>query len=171
MKTGLQSQPLLDDGHQHVDGHRHPDLSFDGILAISVEGLDSQVLLDPFEKQFYLPARLVEQADGEGGQVEVVGEETEVAVLFRVVIMNAAERIRVVLPGGRRGQHDGVIGSKSGRDIDAVRVSPAESDTFLGASDKEGAAAVEDVETLEVDVGAIHHVERTGTPARWHRGC
>ena len=126
MKTGLQRQPLLDDGHQHVDRHRNPDLSFDGIFAISVECLDSQVLLDPFEEQFHLPARLVEQTDGEGGQVEVVGEETEVAVLFRIVIMNSAERIRVVLPGRSSGQNDGMIGAKSGRGIDVVRVSPPE---------------------------------------------
>ena len=43
-----------------------------------------------------------------------------------------------------------------------MRVSPAELDPFLGASDEEGAATVEHVETLEVHVGAIHHVERSG---------
>ena len=50
MKAGLQRQPLLEDGHEHVDRHRNPDLSFDRVLAISVKGLDSEVLLDPFEE-------------------------------------------------------------------------------------------------------------------------
>src|SRR3989442_1551112 len=89
------------------------------------------------------------------------------AVLFGIVIMNSAERIRVVLPGGSSGQNDGMIGAKSGRGIDVVGVSPPELNPFLTASDEEGAAAVEHVETLEVHVGAIHHVER---PRLWHDG-
>ena len=52
MKAGSQCQSLLDDGHEHVDRHRNPDLSFDGILAIAVECLDSQVLFDPSKEQF-----------------------------------------------------------------------------------------------------------------------
>ena len=75
MKTALQRQALPDDGYKHVDRHRNPDLSFDGIFTISVKGLDPQVLLDPLEEEFHLPTGLVEQADGGGWQVEVVGEE------------------------------------------------------------------------------------------------
>ena len=43
-----------------------------------------------------------------------------------------------------------------------MRVSPAELDAPFGARDEEGAANLEDVETLEVQVGAIDHIERTG---------
>ncbi len=118
------------------------------------------MLFDPFEKQFHLPARLVEQADGERGQVEIVGEETEMAILFGIVIMDPSERIRVELPGGGSGRNDGVVGANPGRGVDVVRVSPAELNAFLGAREEEGAAAVEDVKTLEVYIGAIHYVER-----------
>jgi hypothetical protein len=44
--------------HQHVNRHRDPDLSLHRILAGPVEGLDAQVLLDPFEEQFDLPRHL-----------------------------------------------------------------------------------------------------------------
>src|SRR5438552_2600292 len=82
-------------------------------------------------------------------------------VLVGVVIMYAAERIGVVLAGAGRGQYDGVIGSKSCRGVDLVRVSSAQLNSLFCARDKEGAAAVEDVEALEVHVGAIHDVEGT----------
>ena len=137
MQTALQRQPLLDDGHQHVNGHRNPDLSFDGILAISVKGLDPQVLLDPLEEEFHLPARPIEQADGESRQVEVVGEEPKKTILFGIVKVNPAERVRVMLPGGGGSQDNSMIGSKSGRGVAVARVAPTELDTFLGASDEE----------------------------------
>ncbi len=67
-------ETLSDDGHEDVDGDGDPDLGFDGILGGTVEALDPQVLLDPFEEQLDLPAALVEPGDGQGGQGEVVGE-------------------------------------------------------------------------------------------------
>src|ERR1700682_1935691 len=76
--------------------------------------------------------------------------------------MNPAERIGVVLPGGSSGQNNSVVGAKSGREIDVMRVSAAELDSFLGTSDEEGTGTVEHVEALKVDVAAIPHVERTG---------
>ena len=97
-----------------------------------------------------MPARLVEQADGEGGQVEVVGEETQTAVLLGVVVVDAAERVGVVLARGSRGQHDGVIGAHAGGGVNGVRVAATKQDTALSAGDEEGTAAVEDVQTLEV---------------------
>ena len=36
MKAGFQRLPLLEDGHEHVDRDRNPDLSFDRVLAISI---------------------------------------------------------------------------------------------------------------------------------------
>ena len=119
------------------------------------------MLLDPLEEQFHLPARLVEQADGEGWQVEIVGEEPQKTILFGIVKVNPAEWVRVMLPGGGGSQDNGVIGSKSGGGVDVARVAPAELDTFLGASDEECATLMEDMQTLEVHVSAIQHIERT----------
>ena len=78
------------------------------------------------------------------------------------MIVDAAERVGVVFARGRRGQHDGVIGAHAGAGVNEVRVAAAKQDTTFGARDEESATAVEDVQTLEVDVGAIHHVEGGG---------
>jgi len=60
-------ETLPDDGHQHVHGDGNPDLGLDGVEAGTVESLDSQVLLDPFEEEFDLPSTLVQLRDGQGG--------------------------------------------------------------------------------------------------------
>jgi len=39
------------DGDQQVDADGDPDLGFDGVFRAAVEGLDAQVLFDPFEEQ------------------------------------------------------------------------------------------------------------------------
>src|SRR5438309_8483505 len=84
------------------------------------------------------------------------------AVLFGVVKADAAERVGVVFTRGSRGQQDSVIGAQAAGGIDGMRVATAKQDAALGAGDEEGATAGEDVETLEVDVSAIHHVEGAG---------
>ena len=43
-------------GDQEVDRDGHPHLSFDRIVGGSIEGFYAEVLLDPFEEEFDLPA-------------------------------------------------------------------------------------------------------------------
>ena len=65
----------FDDGDQHAGGDSAPDLRLDGVLAGAQKALDAQVLLDPFEEEFDLPAAFVECGDGGRRQSGVVGEE------------------------------------------------------------------------------------------------
>src|SRR5580700_8879783 len=76
--------------------------------------------------------------------------------------MNSAERVWVIGPCGNRVEHDGLIGSNAGGCINGMRVAAPKSDAFLRSSDKEGAGNMKDVESLEIHVGTIHHVERIG---------
>jgi hypothetical protein len=48
VEAGGQAEFLLDDGNQDVNGNRNPDLASYHFDAI--EGLDSQMLLDPLEE-------------------------------------------------------------------------------------------------------------------------
>ncbi len=54
----------LEVSQQQVDAHGHPNLGHRRILADSQEGLDLEVLLDPFEEQFDLPTLLINVRDG-----------------------------------------------------------------------------------------------------------
>jgi len=60
MKAIGQMQAFLDNGDKHVSPDRDPDLRPDRILVGVIKRLDAQVLLDPFEKQFDLPALAVQ---------------------------------------------------------------------------------------------------------------
>ena len=71
VERGVQGEPLLDDGDEDVDRDGDPDLGLHGIFGCPEEPLDPQMLLDPFEEQFDLPAALVERADGRGRQPEL----------------------------------------------------------------------------------------------------
>jgi hypothetical protein len=58
---------------KQVSDQGGPDLDEHGILRGSVKGLDLQVLLDPLEKEFYLPAAAIKFGYFQGGQVQGVG--------------------------------------------------------------------------------------------------
>ena len=73
VEAGLQAEPFADDGDQNVDADGDPDLGLDRVLAGAEKALDTQMLLDPFEEQFHLPALLVDLRDDQGRQREVVG--------------------------------------------------------------------------------------------------
>jgi hypothetical protein len=63
----------LDPHQQQVSDQGSPDLDQHRILGGPVKGLNFQVLLDPLEKEFYLPAAAVELSYLQGRQVQAVG--------------------------------------------------------------------------------------------------
>ena len=62
-QTQLDFQFLLDNRYQNVNADGNPDLSLHCVFGRAEKCFDSQVLLDPFEKDFYLPAVLVKPGD------------------------------------------------------------------------------------------------------------
>lgn len=70
-------QEIGDHGDDHRDQH--------GILGGAEKAFDLEVLLDPFEKQFDLPALLVQIGNRLGGAVEVVGDEDQPLVILSPV--------------------------------------------------------------------------------------
>lgn len=70
-------QLLFDDRDQHIGTHCAPDLGLHSVLACAQKVLDAQVLLDPFEEEFDLPAVFVQGCDGGSRQAGVVGQKDE----------------------------------------------------------------------------------------------
>ena len=127
MKRGLDTKPLTDDGHQQVHRHSDPDLALHGILREAIELLDAQMLLDPFEEQFHLPAVAVEFGDRGGGQLEVVGEEDQMMAIGQVLELDAPELLRVVHRRLVPGEHHGLVADDArfavaGRGVQAPQV-------------------------------------------------
>ena len=61
--------------HQQIVDQSDPDLRSDGVFAGSEEALDLEILLDPLEKEFDLPAALVDGGDRRSRQREIIGNE------------------------------------------------------------------------------------------------
>ena len=71
-QTQLDRQFLLDNRYQNVNTDGDPDLSFYRVLGSTEKCLDTQMLLDPFEEDFYLPTVLVKSNNRQGRQFEIV---------------------------------------------------------------------------------------------------
>lgn len=68
---------FLDNGCQHINGDGDPDLGLDGVFRCSVEGLDPQMLFNPFEEYLHLPTAFVQQSNRQRRFDEVVCQEHE----------------------------------------------------------------------------------------------
>jgi len=62
-EAAVQLQFLFHDRHKHVHADRDPDLGLHRIVGRTVERFDLQMLFDPFEEQFHLPATPVQLGD------------------------------------------------------------------------------------------------------------
>ena len=153
---------LLDDSDQHIGGYGTPYLGLDCVFAVADEALDAQMLLDPFEKQFHLPAALVELGDGQRGKQGIVGEEHQRLSGYWVLESHSAQLIGVVHCGFFDGQGDTLIADYACGPIDWLGTNAAGAGIGFGASDKVSSALMQGVETLEIQVTSIHDVERTG---------
>ena len=70
-------QTLFQDGDEQINGDGAPDLGAHRVGAGAIKSFDPQMLLDPFEEQFDLPASAIELGDGQCWHGEVVGQEDE----------------------------------------------------------------------------------------------
>ena len=67
-QTQLDFEFFLDNRYQNINADGNPDLGLDSILGDPKKCLDSQVLLEPLEEDFYPPAALVELSNCQSRQ-------------------------------------------------------------------------------------------------------
>ena len=65
-------EKLPNDRNMQVGAYSNPDLSSYGIGTGPIKCLDPQVLFNPFEEQFYLPAKLIELSYCQGRRNKIV---------------------------------------------------------------------------------------------------
>ena len=114
VEGGVEIEPFFDDGDEDVDRDGDPDLGFYSIFRRSVEPFDPQMLLDPLEEEFNLPAALIEGADGRGWQAELVGEENECLGGFGIAEAYPAQMLWIALGGVMTAECDGLIADDAG---------------------------------------------------------
>ena len=121
-ETAFDFQFFPHNRNEQVNADCDPDLSANGIGRRAVESVDSQMLFDPFEKQFDLPTALVELRDQERRQHKVVRQEHKPFAGFDVEVMNSPQRIGIRLRRLDTRQHNRLIAAQAGCLVDDPRL-------------------------------------------------
>src|SRR3989338_5081916 len=150
---------FLYDGHKHINGNTDPDLSLHRVFGSSIKFFDTQMLFDPFEKQFYPPSAFVKLCNGQGRQFEVVGQKSECFPDESIVIFDAAQFFGIVLGGIVVGKMDFLIAKESGFFVDEMRINSFGFQIGFGSDDKESKTFCNLMESGEVEVTPVHNVE------------
>lgn len=161
-QTALDSQFLLEDGHQDINRDGDPDLGLHSVLGGPVKSLDPKILLDPFEKKLHPPAAFVKLGNRQSGQEEVVGQEREAFVRFGVEETDAPEFLRISFGRIESREPDDLIREESSGSVDRLQIKSLELEIAFGANDKEGQSLMKEIETLEIEITPIQDIKGTG---------
>lgn len=150
---------LIETGHHQVNADRDPDLGAHGVLAGAVEGFDSEVLLDPFEEKFDLPAPLVDGGDGQRLESEVICEESQALVGITVKITDSTESHGVIPFAFVCAQFNDLIASKAGRFINAAGLAGCEASVGFTAYYEERICRMQPEQSVEVEVSSVENID------------
>jgi len=148
------------DSHEHIDGYGDPYLGFHSILTGTEEGLDTQMLFDPFKEELDLPSAFVQLCNSKSRQNEVVGKEYKSFACFGVVEFDSPNFIWVILSGIEACEDTRLIAYQAGSAIDGMGIQSPELGIALGPDDKEGLREVDLIESDVIEIATIHDVER-----------
>ena len=129
------------------------------IFGSAAEGLDAEMLLDPFEEQFDLPSAFVELGDGQRRKDEIVGQKNEMLFPFSIEVFYTTEFFGITCQRFGCDQHDGLIAFQAVGTIHRMGVDSSEPRIFLGPHDEKREELSQGVEPFEVQVSAVHDVE------------
>ena len=150
---------LLNDGDQHIGGYGAPDLRFHRILGRAQKTLDTQMLLDPFEKQLHLPAALVQRGNGQWRECRIVGQKHQRLARLGVFESNAPQMLRVVLGHVKTVEPNRLIADHPRTSVGLGRVHALGIHPAFGSGYKECPRLMQLEESAEVQITAIHHIK------------
>ncbi len=153
---------LFDDSNQNVTRYCAPDLGLDGVFAVAQKLLDTQMLFDPFEEQFDLPAVLAERCNSQGWQYKIVGQKYQSPAALGVFESDAPQVLWVIVRGIKPVEQYCLIASDAGRSVDLSLVGSSSVDVGLGASHKETARTMYSVKSSKIQIATMHHLEGLG---------
>lgn len=175
---------VLNNGDEAIGDDGHMNLYPDSILRLAPKGLDSEMLLVPFEEEFHLPALAVKKSEVLGRKVEIVRVVDERPSEILCVIDNASEVGWIVSFVPFAGEADSLVEQDIVLPVDRLIPSnnikirmPILADVGLGASEmcpsEDGHAEVDGcgIDSVETSVefkligdspllGNRYHVER-----------
>ena len=170
METFGQIELFFEDRHQHVNADGDPDLSLDGVGRSAEEALDAQVLLDPLEEQVDLPPTFVKFRNGQSRQGKVVGQVDKESSSFDVEEPDSPQTFRISLKAVECRELNDLIGSHAliGRHRQGMNTNVSQRP--FGSDHEESALLMHQEKPGEIQIGAVHHIERTGLDHEFVQG-
>lgn len=149
---------FIETGYHEVNADSYPDLGAHCVLAGAEESFDSQVLFDPFEEEFYLPATLVNGCDGQGGKIEVVGEKDQSLSALGIDVTDTSQSLRVAEFPFSGAQPDRLVAAQSGCLVDRSGLQDVESRVALGSNHEVCLGLLDSEQTGEVEIAAVDYI-------------
>lgn len=150
---------FLCNGKQQIVADGNPNLRENRILARTIERLDMQPLLYPFEETFHLPAFPIELCDSQVGVGEVVGQESIDIACSIIFINDHTESFRIPLGGSRTGKSDYRVTNNTSVLVNEAFLHHFILHVVLGSCYEERLLTMEVVEQLpEVNIALIHEI-------------
>ena len=150
---------LIETGHHQVNADCDPDLRSHGVLSCAEKCFDAQVLFDPLEEQFDLPAAFVNGSDGLCWQIEVICQEDKALPSHGIKEANTSEFFRVVSFTFVSSQPNGLIAAQTAGLVDWTRLTQAKSHITFCPDDKVGVRAFDSKESGKVQVSTIEDID------------
>ena len=155
-------QLLANDRHEYVNADCNPDLGLHRVPRSPVKRLDPQMLLDPAKEQLDLPTTSVNVRNCQCGQVEVVAQEHQPSARLGIAVDHATQGIGVELRCLGAAEDDRLIAEQSRRLVHMARRASAEGEVAFGPGHEECQAQLQAMESTEIEIRSVHHIEGTG---------
>ena len=155
----VEFELVLNDTDEAIRDDCDMDLYPHSVLAVSPEGLDTQMLFDPLEEQLDLPSVPVEQGDVLGFEVEVVGVIRERATKVCGVIDDSSDGYRVIVLVPLASESDGLVPQHVVIPLkEVLSINDVISGTELFPDDEECAGLFDGKESGKVEVSPVKDV-------------
>ena len=144
-------ETVCDDGNVNLNAH--------GIVALTPERLDLEVLLDPFEKEFDLPPVFIKESDILGCKIEVVRVISERAVQVRSIVDDTPDFTWIFLLVLLLREDNCLVAQDVVRSVkDVFAINNLIVRTFFLTNDKEGSGYGNLVKSGEVKVASVKDI-------------
>src|SRR5882757_9679051 len=156
------------EAQEQIGDHRSDDLQANGVVVLAHELAKVEMLLDPAEQEFDLPAPLVEGRNLNCGAFEIVGDKSNRSahVTFDLDASQRDRQLGIALAG----EYDVGIGDDSEAVADGLAHVPglrhAQARVNLDARDEESLGGVDLLPPAKVIIALVENVGRTGFQLR-----
>lgn len=150
---------LIETSHQKVNAECDPDLCAHGVFGRAKKRFDAQVLFDPLEEEFNLPAVLVDRGNRKSGEIEVVCKKDQPFPGFRIYITDTSQSSGKVPLSLFGSEADSLVAPQASCFIDRPRFDDIETHVAFGTDHEIRTGGLDSEQSGEIEITTIKNVD------------